>query len=201
MKRHARLLRIILVSLIGVAIIFFVVRSRTVRVSELFDASAVETITIQDYWAGFSILTPIRQDFTLETSKGSFTGEAQFSVGGGLDYEKVGHKQTEMLSIPVETIDAFLQELEQILLVEGEYQPFYQWTDDYPNIAIILKNGSDTFVIYTSSQGQTHVPWAATYHDREYIIYSDAPLSAYALLMPHLKKDVLNTLIDRVGDS
>lgn len=172
------------------------VRSLPTRVSDLFDLSFVEEITIQDYWVGLSLLAPLNKEFVLELAEDSYIGEAQFSLGGCC--EGMERSRAESLSIPVETVNTFIDVLEQIALVEGDYQPFYQWTDDYPYIAITLKNGQDRFVIYTNSQGATHVPWAASYNEKEYIIDSDAPMQAYTILIPYLKQEVFEAMKDEV---
>lgn len=155
-------------------------------------------ITMRDDWAGLSKASPIRAHYTLNRADdGSFTGLADFSAG---DQSGTPVAMTDTITIPAGVMKDFLEKLVAIPLVEGEYTPKVEHTDDYPNIAITVQVSSDTVSYYTQSQGDNHVPWAISLANKTYVVDSPAIADAYALLTPYLKKDVLDKVVQEASN-
>jgi hypothetical protein len=151
----------------------------------------IQSVQIQDHWTGLSPFAPIKADYTFTmTEDGVLAGDAMFSIAN----DNVTH--TTPIEIPAETVEAFIKMLETAKLEQRPYEPFWQWTDDYPYISIFFKTDQAEIEIFTSSQGESHTPWGAEIDDVEYVIDSDIPMQAYSLLEPYLQRGVLETMID-----
>ena len=154
------------------------------------DLSDIQVVQIRDSWAGLSPLSPIEANYDLTMKDEGWVGEAIFSITADQIIE------TADIHIPIEDTDAFLDMLEQAKLLPGPYEPFYRWTDDYPFISISFQTDDGEIEIFTSSQGEGHVPWGAMVHGQEYVIESDIPMQALKILEPYMKRDILQTMID-----
>ena len=151
--------------------------------------SDVQTLKIQDHWMGLSPTAPMMADYELSMTDETLSGEASFSIA----YDTI--KQSSDITIPAETLDAFIKMLETVKLKQGVYEPFWEWTDDYPYISMLFQTDQGEIEIFTSSQGNSHTPWAANIDGVEYVIESDIPMQALALLEPYLKRDILDTMV------
>jgi hypothetical protein len=154
--------------------------------------SQVRSIRIEDDWTGLSPVAPIVAHYDLHRQNGSFSGKANFSVAG---YTQA-RTAVEEVSIPEDTVLAFLQLLSRSPTEYGHYEPLFEHTDDYPSISIQLGVENDIVEFYTRSQGGDHVPWAGKVQGNIYVINSNLPAQALALLEPYLKKDRLKQLIE-----
>jgi hypothetical protein len=131
----------------------------------------------------------------LELIPDRFEGQANFSVGG---YSGHPRTSTENLSIPLDVVHEFLRTLVKTPLEKGEYVPLFEHTDDYPEVKIEVALKEIPIVFLSSSQGEGNAPWKVTIGKDEYISRSTIPADALKLLMPYLKNDVLETLIQQV---
>ena len=91
-------------------------------------------------------------------------------------------------SVPASTFRSFLDLLALSPLVRGEYQPRIDHLDDYPAISIAVKAGEQAVVFFTRSNGPGHAPWGFHVGCETYVIPSDTPNRALALLAPHLPR-------------
>jgi hypothetical protein len=167
----------------------------------------VQSITIHDHWSGLHPANPIEADYSLTMdSDGGLVGVAMFSVASGT------RTLQESVAIPADVVEEFLQTLETSLLNRGRYTPFFDHTDDYPNIALVVRNGDEFIEVYTESQSESgstwqwfsenwretplhRQPWGARIRGVEYTIDSDIPEQALARLQSYLKTDVLDAMV------
>jgi ankyrin repeat protein len=89
-------------------------------------------------------------------------------------------------SVPAAAFDEFLALLAQAPLVRGKYVPYFEHTDDYPSISISVFSPAGVVAFSTESQGPRHVPWAAAVNGEAFVVPSDEPARALALLQPYL---------------
>jgi len=162
-----------------------------VQVPELKELAKARTIRLEDDWGG---LGPSRRvHYELHPGADQFTGEATFSVSG--------LTKTESVQIPLSAAKSFFQILGEAPLEDREYVPRISHTDDYPSLQIELDLGNETVTFFTQSQGERHVPWAVKINQKTYVIDSDAPARALAVLDSYLKRDVLKKLLEQRAPS
>lgn len=171
---------------------FIVVENETER-PFLPELESIESIHIRNYWIGLSPTAPHIAEVTLLPTDGGFAGEISFSVR---DLQK-----TESVFISDADMTAFLDALAESVLVEGDYEPNIQWTDDYPDFSIEIQTTYGDVQFYSSSQGDGNVPWGMTVDGTEYVINSDQPAQALNLLQPHLHYDVFSSLMREAQQS
>jgi hypothetical protein len=165
------------------------------------DISTAYSITIIDNWSGLNPAAPINSLYILENPTDhiddtQFQGSALFSAGG---YSGTTKKETTQINVPKDVIKEFLHKLSQASPVNGNYEPFFEHTDDYPEITIrVLYGNAETIEFYTSSQGDEHIPWKVTYDSNSYVVNSGTPTQALEILKPYLAKDVLEKLVEQI---
>jgi|GEM_PF-5842584 len=152
--------------------------------------SDVESVQIEDQWMGLSQFAPIVADYTLDMTDTGLVGDASFSIAN------YAVTQSTTITIPAETVQAFITMLETASLEQGPYEPFWEWTDDYPYISMLFETDHGEIEIFTSSQGESHTPWGARIDDVEYVISSDIPMQALVLIEPYLQRDILDTMVN-----
>ena len=150
------------------------------------------SIKIEDEWIGLSHIAPIEAHYDLRRQNGAFSGKANFSVAY---YYREKHTAVENIVIPEDMALSFLRTLAQSPTEYGYYEPRIEHTDDYPSISIQIELEGESLKFYTESQGEDHVPWALDWKGSTFVINSDQPAKALALLEPYLKKDTLEKLI------
>jgi len=171
------------------------------QVARFPDISTAYSIIIVDNWGGLNPAAPINSLYILENPENfidseDFQGSALFSVGG---YWSKTQQETVSINVPKHIVQSFLQELSQVSPENGEYQPYSEWTDDYPEITIrVLYGNAEIIEFYTSSQGDEHVPWKVTYNGKSYVVNSGAPMQALKILNDYLAQDTLENLIEEV---
>jgi hypothetical protein len=132
---------------------------------------------------GLSELGPLGKRYLLRPEGEPFVGKAIFSVGGG---PNVTTRELP-ISIPRETIQEFLRLLSEAPLEKGTYHPSITHTDDYPSQKIDLVRADAQLSFYSESQGDTAVPWGATFGGENYTVNSKNPADALAKIRPYLK--------------
>lgn len=152
--------------------------------------SGIESMTIQDHWVGLSPVAPVQADYLLTNVEGALIGGAVFSIS----YESI--TQQADINIPADVAAEFLKTLETVDLIRGDYHPLIEWTDDYPSITMTFQMDHGEVSIFTSSQGEYHVPWGATINDTTYVINSEIPMQAFNSLSPYLHRDQLDAMVD-----
>lgn len=150
---------------------------------------AVQSITIQDHWNGLSPVSP-RADYQLNFQNGTLIGTGTFTAD-------LQNYLTVDITIPREITQEFLNKLKAIEMLEGDYIPFRDHTDDYPSIGITIQTRRETIEIFTRSQGEENIPWSINMRNREFIIDNGTPAQALAIIEPYLRRDILEQLIDK----
>jgi len=153
------------------------------------DLNAATTVHIIDGGGGLGGSSSA--EYTLQRIPGQFAGPGVFSMGSGGTPEL---KKTDNISIPLPVMQHFFATLMTSPLAQGEYHPTFIMTDSYPSISIGIGLPQDSVLIYSRSQGESRVPWAAKLHGKDYVIHSPAPADALKILAPYLHEDELNVL-------
>jgi hypothetical protein len=185
MRQHLLLFVLLVVVMSGCR---FIVRDSEDDRSFVPEPDQVTSIHIRDYWIGLSPTAPHIAEVTLLPTDGGFSGDITFSARD--------LRQTETVFISQDDVKAFLDSLAESALTAGDYEPKIEWTDDYPTISIEIHTADGEIQVYSSSQGDGHVPWGMTVDGTEYVIDSDQPSQALQMLQPDLHYDVFSALID-----
>lgn len=184
---------LLLVMCVAALVAYFYPRLLTPKVN----LSSVASVTIADRWSGLSPVAPIVANYSLTMQDGMLVGVGDFSITGDFPVTSTGNTTDSTdVQIPSDSVTIFLDALEQVELIRGDYIPFRDHTDDYPSIAMTFQTDHGKIVIYTSSQGENHVPWAATIRGETYVINSRIPMDAVNSISDYLHKDILNSMID-----
>ena len=149
-----------------------------------------KSITIEDTWGGLGI--PHKAYYQLEQQNDRFVGKGSFLAGWTPPTPVIVD-----ISIPGEIAKDFLETLADSPAVYGVYEPRVEHTDDYPSLKIELTLPDQTVRFYSLSQGEDHVPWGLDIQGNTYVIDSDEPAKALALLKPYLKWNILREVIDK----
>jgi hypothetical protein len=154
------------------------------------DLSEVQTVTIQDRWAGLSPISPIDASYDLIQINGELRGNATFAVANNGDVREEG------ITVPAEGVRDFVTILQRAVLIAGNYTPLIEHTDDYPYITITILTPNDRIEVFSQSQGDGHKPWGATVHGQEYTIETDIPQQALNALNRYMKRDILEGMFE-----
>jgi hypothetical protein len=158
------------------------------------EASSLLTLTIVDYWIGYSPLAPIEADFLLVPGDGAFVGTAEFSAGAFTE----AITRTAPISVPLAVIEEVLALLGSTPAEKGTYKPLFNHTDDFPKVGIGVESGDAGLTFTSASQGKRHIPWQVFIGQDEYLTYADTPARALDLLDPYLARDVQEALFNLV---
>lgn len=187
-RRIATYLAAFIAAVISIAVIML--RINAIPSIELSDTQSLE---INDHWTGLSPLAPMVQNYQLAMSSDGLIGKASFAVGN--DDFRTGSAD---IAIPTDVAQEFITLLESAKLLDKPYVAYQAWTDDYPSITLTFNTAQGEVVIYSYSQGESHVPWAAKIRGDVYVIDSDIPMQALMLLEPYLHKDVFDDMIQEI---
>ena len=124
---------ILFASVFFIGAIAFAIYSLPYLFPTSIELSSIQSIRILNNWTGLSQVAPISSDYRLTMQNDGWAGEATFSITPN----KL--KESANITIPTDKVEAFLDALEGVQLLPGPYEPYYQWTDDYPSILISLK--------------------------------------------------------------
>ena len=159
-------------------------------VKALGELTVATAVNIRDDWSGLSLANPVLAHYRLERGSTGLIGTAEFQAGS----QPI--TATEAVSVPSDVATSFFQKLASAPLKKGDYTPKIEHTDDYPNISITIPVPSGTISFYSQSQGDDHTPWGANIGNNVYTIDAPTVAEALALLEPHLKKDVLERVVN-----
>ena len=154
--------------------------------------SRPDYLLIEDYWIGETLTAPWVTRITLRADGEKFTGPAFFSAGNG-QRQKTAH---DTVVIPRAAVQEFLSLLLKSPMRPGKYTPRIDYTDDYPNLRIVVKQGKSAITFFTRSQGKDYIPWGAQYQGKISVVDSELPARALQQLRPYMKRPVLEKLID-----
>ena len=191
MKNAVRLASAALVLTIGFAVAAAPrSTSLTRQFPELADLSETKTVAIGIQWFGLSTLSPMIADYLLELHDDQFVGEGQFKVA---EAPAVGRPTT----VPRDVMRAFLAVASKVWMVEGEYKPRIEHTDDYPSLEFDVATKQGLLRIGTSSQLKDaesgtyldRTPWSISYSNRSFVVTASDLDRAYEPFGPYLRED------------
>jgi Ankyrin repeats (3 copies)/Ankyrin repeats (many copies)/Ankyrin repeat len=91
--------------------------------------------------------------------------------------------------VPAPILDAFLGLLADVPVVSGPYEPNSALgLDDNQHLSMTIGSGDDPIVFFSDSSGENRVPWAVTIEGETYVVRSDAPARALALVRTYLPR-------------
>lgn len=152
----------------------------------LLGASRLE---LRDYWHGLSPVAPkIMYVMLARESDGSFGGTAELSVG-----EQLRRKESLKVTLPQAVAKRILSTLARAPATPGEYTPWIEHTDDYPDVEIHVEVPAGTITFHSRSQGKDHTPWGLRVSGVEHTVTSPLPARALRLLRRSTAHDRLKS--------
>ena len=196
-KRYSTIL-VLCGSLIFSSAIFYPAASKGAVVAippALSQISQVRKIQILDEWMGLSDVGPTTKYYELTPAGEQFSGKATFLAGGGA--VPIQNKDIP-ISIPTSAIKDFLKILSGSTVVDGQYKPLIQHTDDYPSRKIVVTLGTGAVLFASQSQGEFANPWSLTIQEKSGIVPSKNPGEALIQLKPFLKNSEFESFLAEI---
>ena len=157
---------------------------------EMADLPDTKTVVVGIQWFGLSTLSPMIADYLLELHDDQFTGQGQFKVA---DAPAVSRS----ITVPRDVMRAFLAVASKVRMVEGEYKPRIEHTDDYPSLEFdvatkqgLLRIGTQSQLKYAESGTYLNrTPWSIGYLNRSFVVTASDLDRAYEPFDPYLRED------------
>jgi hypothetical protein len=191
MKNAVRLASAALVLAIGFAVAATTRSTALARqFPELADLSETKTVVIGIQWLGLSTLSPMIANYLLELHDDQFAGQGQFKVA---DAPAVSRP----ITVPRDVMRAFLAVASKVRMVEGEYKPHIDHTDDYPSLEFDVATKQGLLRVGTSSQLKyaesgtypDRTPWSISYLNRSFVVTASDLDRAYEPFGQYLRDD------------
>jgi len=158
--------------------------------SKISDVSKVISIELQSDWMGLSEFGPLKRAYFFKSDGPNFSGKATFSLGAG---PSLLSKEFPV-SVPRETVQAFLSQLSRSVLEKGEYKPKIDHTDDYPTLGITVEGPQGKVEFFSRSQGEFAIPWGVRFASQTYVVNTNDPELAFRIMDPYLKHEMMKSL-------
>jgi hypothetical protein len=157
---------------------------------ELADLSDTKIVVVGIQWFGLSTLSPMNADYLLELHDNQFAGQGRFKAA---DAPAVSRP----ITVPRDVMRAFLAVASKVRMVEGEYHPRIDHTDDYPSLEFDVATKQGLLRIGTSSQLKDaesgtyldRTPWSISYSNRSFVVTASDLDRAYEPFGPYLRED------------
>jgi hypothetical protein len=157
---------------------------------ELADLSDTKIVVIGIQWLGLSDLSPMTADYRLELHDDQFAGQGQFKVAEAPAVSRP-------ITVPRDVMHAFLAVASKVRMVEGEYKPRIEHTDDYPSLEFGIATKQGLLRIGTRSQLKDaeagpyldRTPWSISYLNRGFVVTASDLDRAYEPFGPYLRED------------
>jgi hypothetical protein len=157
---------------------------------ELADLSDTKIVVIGIQWLGLSDLSPMTADYLLELHDDQFAGQGQFKVAEAPAVRRP-------ITVPRDVMRAFLAVASKVRMVEGEYKPRIEHTDDYPSLEFGIATKQGLLRIGTRSQLKDaesgpyldRTPWSISYLNRGFVVTASDLDRAYKPFGPYLRED------------
>src|SRR5580692_12000987 len=164
--------------------------SLTRQFPELADLSETKTVVIGIQWLGLSAMSPMVADYPLELHGDQFAGQGQFKVAEAPAVSRP-------ITVPRDVMRAFLAVASKVRMVEGEYKPRIDHTDDYPSLEFDVATKQGLLRIGTQSQLKDaesgtyldRTPWSISYLNRSFVVTASDLDRAYEPFGPYLRED------------
>jgi hypothetical protein len=174
---------------------------------ELADMPETNGVAIGIGWMGLSRLSPITAGYFLELHGDQFEGPGFFQVA-----KAPGEKRA--IAVPRDIVRAFLTAVNNVPVVEGEYQARIEHTDDYPSLDVqvsIKQVSIKQELLRIGSQSQQRqpksgnypdrTPWYVDYRKRSFVVTATDLDQAFGALEPYLQDEkVIDELVKKYGD-
>ena len=163
---------------------------------ELADLSDAKVVVVGIRWLGLSTLSPMIADYLLDLHEDQFAGQGQFKVD---DAPAVSRP----ITVPGDVMRAFLAVASKVRMVEGEYKPRIDHTDDYPSLEFDVATKQGLLRIGTSSQLKyaesgtylDRTPWSISYLNRSFVVTASDLDRAYEPIGQYLRdEEIFNEL-------
>jgi hypothetical protein len=157
---------------------------------ELADLSDAKTVVIGSQWLGLSTMSPMIADYLLELHDDQFVGQGQFKLAEAPAVSRP-------VTVPRDVMRAFLAVASKVRMVEGEYEPRIEHTDDYPSLEFGVATKQGLLRIGTQSQLKDaesgtyldRTPWSISYLNRSFIVTASDLDRAYEPFDQYLRED------------
>jgi hypothetical protein len=157
---------------------------------ELADLSETKTVVIGIQWLGLSTLSPMIANYLLELHDDQFVGQGQFKVAEAPAVSRP-------ITVPRDVMRAFLVVASKVRMVEGEYKPRIEHTDDYPSLEFDVATKQGLLRIGTRSQLKypeagtylDRTPWSISYLNRSFVVTASDLDRAYEPFGQYLRDD------------
>jgi hypothetical protein len=157
---------------------------------ELADLSDTKIVVIGIQWFGLSTLSPMTADYRLELHDDQFAGQGQFKVADAPAVRRP-------IAVPRDVMRAFLAVAGKVRMVEDEYKPRIEHTDDYPSLEFDVATKQGPLRIGTQSQLKDaesgtyldRTPWSISYLNRSFVVTANDLDRAYEPFAPYLRED------------
>jgi hypothetical protein len=156
---------------------------------------SVQTIKIADTWVGLTPASPLFSYYDLTTDDdGAWVGTGVIEAGR----PKISRE--EAITVPAEAVERFVEIMNTAVLLKGTYHidTEDQNPDDYPVITLNFKTDRGYVTVYTYSSAENHVPWGVIIDGIEYVIDGDVPARAMDEIMPYLRYDIRDAMIEEL---
>ena len=170
---------------------------------ELADLPDTKMVVVGIGWVGLSPLSPMEAGYLLELHDGQFAGRGHFKVA---DAPVVWRP----ISMPADVMRTFLAVAVKVPMVEGEYKPRIEHTDDYPSLEFDVLTQQGQLRIATQSQfkdGESgaytdRTPWSIGYLKRNFIVTASDLDRAYEPFGQYLRdEEIFEELQKKVMES
>jgi hypothetical protein len=156
----------------------------------LADLSDTKIVVVGTQWFGLSNLSPMIANYRLELHDDQFSGQGQFKVA---DAPAVSRP----ITVPRDVMRAFLAVASKVRMVEGEYKPRIDHTDDYPSLEFDVETKQGLLRIGTHSQLKyaesgtylDRTPWSISYLNRSFVVTASDLDRAYEPFDQYLRED------------
>jgi hypothetical protein len=156
----------------------------------LADLSDTKIVVVGTQWFGLSNLSPMIANYRLELHDDQFSGQGQFKVA---DAPAVSRP----ITVPRDVMRAFLAVASKVRMVEGEYKPRIDHTDDYPSLQFDVETKQGLLRIGTHSQLKyaesgtylDRTPWSISYLNRSFVVTASDLDRAYEPFDQYLRED------------
>ena len=157
---------------------------------EMADLPDTKIVVVGTQWFGLSTFSPMIANYRLELHDDQFTGQGQFKVADGPAVSRP-------ITVPRDIMQAFLAVASKVRMIEGEYKPRIEHTDDYPSLEFDVATKQGLLRIGTSSQLRRpesgtyldRTPWNITYLNRSFVVTAGDLDRAYEPFDQYLRED------------
>ena len=157
---------------------------------EMANLPDTKTVAVGIRWLGLSALSPMIADYLLELNDDQFAGQGQFNVADAA-------AASRPITVPRDVMRAFLAVASKVRMVEGEYKPRIDHTDDYPSLEFgiateqgLLRIGTRSQLKYAASGTYLdRTPWNISYLNCSFVVTATELDRAFEPFGQYLRDD------------